>query len=49
MSASDPAIGAAKLTGGDGLSAAPSLVDGVPGSGDTIFAGSVLMEGVDGA
>lgn len=49
MSASGPAIGAAKLIGGVCFSDATSLVDIVPGSGDTIFAGSVLMAGVNGA
>jgi len=48
MSASGPAIGAAKLIGGDCFSGATSLVDVVPGSGDTVFAGTVLMAGVNG-
>ena len=49
MSASGPAIGAAKLIGGDCFSDATSLVDVVPGSGDTVFTGSVVMAGVNGA
>jgi len=42
------ASGAAKLTGGDCFSGTTSLVDVVPGSGDTVFAGTVLMAGVNG-
>ena len=49
MSASGPAIGAAKLIGGDCFSGAPSLVDVVPGSEDIVFAGSVLMADGNGA
>lgn len=50
MSASGPAIGAAKLIGGVCFSDTTSLVDIVPGSGDTVFiGGSVLMAGVNGA
>ena len=49
MSAGSPAIGAAKLIGRDDFSNADSLVGVIPGSGDTVFAGSVLMAGVNGA
>ena len=48
MSVSGPAIGAAKLIGGGWFSDATSLVDVVPGFGDTVFVGSVLMVGVTG-
>jgi len=41
--------GAAKLTVGGCLSVVISLVEVVPGSGDTVFADIVLMAGVRGA